>query len=103
MINVCQEFIHEYDVVFDPQKTACMLFGCKTIPNDIVIYLGEKKLRWVDSFRLLGNIVTPDLKDEISAVHDTQILTPVCDPVRSYKWQSHQEIHDIISKYDAQC
>ena len=27
------------------------------------IYLGREKLRWVDSFKHLGNIVTPDLKD----------------------------------------
>ena len=40
-----------------------MLFGCKTIPSDIAIYLGREKLRWVDSFRHLGNIFTPDLKD----------------------------------------
>ena len=29
MINVCQEFAYEHDVVFNPKKTVCMLFGCK--------------------------------------------------------------------------
>ena len=65
MINVCQEFAYEHDVVFNPKKTVCMLFGCKTIPNDIDIYLRREKLRWVDSFKHLGNIVTPDLKDDL--------------------------------------
>ena len=61
MINVCQEFDYEND----PKKTVCMLFGCKTIPNDIDIYLGREKLRWLDSFKYLGNIVNPDLKDDL--------------------------------------
>ena len=65
MIYVCQNSAYEYDVMFNPKKTVCMLFGCKTIPNDIVMYLGGEKLRWVDSFRHLGNIVTPDLKDDL--------------------------------------
>ena len=39
MINVCQEFAYEHDVVFNPKKTVCMLFGWKTIPNDIDIYI----------------------------------------------------------------
>ena len=47
MINVCQEFAYEHDVVFNPKKTVCMFFSCKTIPNDIDIYLGREKLRWV--------------------------------------------------------
>ena len=65
MINVYQEFAYEHDVVFNPKKTVCMLFGCKTIPNDIDIYLGREKLRWVDSFKHLGKIVTPDLWDDL--------------------------------------
>ena len=65
VINDCQEFAYEHDVVFNPKKTVCMVFGYKTVPNDIDIYLGREKLRWVDSFKHLGNIVTPDLKDDL--------------------------------------
>ena len=65
MINVCHEFANEYDVVFNPMKTVCMLFGHKNIPNGNDVYLGGERLRWVDSLKHLGNIVTPDLKDDL--------------------------------------
>ena len=65
MINFCQRFAYEHNVVINPTKTVCMLFGCKTIPNDIEIYLGREKLRWVGSFNHPGNIVIPDFIDDL--------------------------------------
>ena len=59
---MCHEFANEYYVVFNPQKTICMY---KTIPCGIDMYLGGEKLRWVDSIRHLGNMVNPDLKDDL--------------------------------------
>ena len=58
-------FAYEHDVVFNPKKTACMLFGCITNPNDIGMYLGGEKLSWVESFKHLGHIVTPALKNDL--------------------------------------
>jgi len=65
MINVCVDFASEYDVVFNPGKTSCMMFGMKTVPNTISMYLGQEKLQWANSIKHLGNMVSTDLKDDL--------------------------------------
>lgn len=65
MIQAGYEFANGFAVMFNSKKTACMLFGVKHIPDNIVMYLGEEKLQWVDSFKHLGNIVTRNLRDDL--------------------------------------
>ena len=61
---MCPMMYNKYDVVFNPNRTVCVLFGCKINPNGFDIYLGGEKLRWIESFKHLGNIVTSDLWDD---------------------------------------
>ena len=39
MITICSEFATEYDVTFNPSKTACMAFGNRHVCQDLHLYL----------------------------------------------------------------
>ena len=64
MITICSEFATEYDVTFNPNKTACMAFGNRHVCPDLHLYLDGKMLEWTDTFKHLGNVITVDQKDD---------------------------------------
>ena len=64
MITICSEFATEYDVTFNPSKTACMAFGNRHVCPDLHLYLDGKMLEWTDTFKHLGNVITVDQKDD---------------------------------------
>ena len=64
MITICSEFATEYDVTFNPSKTACMAFGNRHVCPDLHLYLDGKMLEWTDTFKHLGNVITADQKDD---------------------------------------
>ena len=64
MITICSEFATEYDVIFNPSKTACIAFGKRHACPDLHWYLNGKMLEWTDTFKLLGNVITADQKDD---------------------------------------
>ena len=62
MITICSEFATEYDVIFNPSKTACMAFGNGHAWPDSHLYLNGKMLEWTETFKHLGNVITVDQK-----------------------------------------
>ena len=64
MITICSEFATEYDVTFNPSKTACMAFGNRYVCPHLHLYLDGKMLEWTDTFKHLGNFITADQKDD---------------------------------------
>ena len=64
MITICSEFATEYDVTFNPSKTACMAFGNRHVCPDLHLYLDGKMLEWTDTFKHLRNVITVDQKDD---------------------------------------
>ena len=64
MITICSEFATEYDVTFNPSKTACMAFVNRHVCPHLHLYLEGKMLEWTATFKHLGNVITADQKDD---------------------------------------
>ena len=61
MINVCETFSVEYDVLFNETKTVCIMFGKNEVTP--VVYMSNVKLVWKLKVKHLGNIINSDLSD----------------------------------------
>ena len=68
MIIICSEFVTEYDVIFNPSKTAYMSFGNRHVCPDLHLYLSGKMLEWTDTLKHLGNAISADQNDD-SDIH----------------------------------
>ena len=66
ILDICEKYGTEYDVLFNPKKTKCMKFSRQTRNIDLhSVTLCGKKLEWVNSFKYLGNWVTNDLSENV--------------------------------------
>ena len=63
ILNICEEFAIEYNVLFNCKKTVCMRVGNGGRPPERTVTLNGKILTWHKSVKHLGNIITHDLKD----------------------------------------
>ena len=66
MLDICQEYGKDYDVLFNPIKTKCMKFSKYAYECELQsdMKLCGQTLSWVKSFKYLGNWVSYDLSDE---------------------------------------
>ena len=73
MLDICEEYGTQFDVMYNPKKTKCMKFSMNMSMNKDVsgITLCGKKLEWVTSFKYLGNWVTSNLKENIEISNKT--------------------------------
>ena len=67
MLTLCEEYGKEYDVIYNSNKTKCMKFAKQTkLCDDMpVVTLCGKPLKWVHSFKYLGNWISSELSEEI--------------------------------------
>ena len=64
MVKICEDFGIEYDILFNPVKTICMVFGFKGCLDDIPqIKINGKLIPWSKQAKHLGNIISYDLND----------------------------------------
>ena len=63
ILNICEKFGAEYNVLFNSKKTICMKVGGGGRPPERNVYLNGNKLCWSKKVRHLGNIITHDLND----------------------------------------
>ena len=79
MLNVCEEFSKQYDVLFNPKKTQCIHFTKKsnTVEN-ISVYLCGEKLNWCSNIKHLGNWVSSNLCEKYEINRKCGILLWCC-------------------------
>ena len=67
MLNVCEKYGEEFDVMFNPKKTQCMKFAMDNsgMNFDCDITLCGQKLEWVSTAKYLGNWITHNLKENV--------------------------------------
>ena len=66
LVNVCSDFGHEYDIIYNPKKSMCMTFSRKIIDNSKrCINLNGQKLKWVNHTKYLGNYITENLSESL--------------------------------------
>jgi hypothetical protein len=67
MLNVCEKYGKEFDVIYNPKKTQCMKFTRDTsgVKFKSDISLCGQNLEWVDSVKYLGNWITYNLKETV--------------------------------------
>ena len=64
ILNICEGFADEYNVLFNCKKTVCMRVGNEGKELVRGVTLNGTKLSWHKRVKHLGNIVTHDLKDD---------------------------------------
>ena len=62
MVNVCEQFAHEYHISFNPSKSKLMSFNLSR-PLGTPIFLNSQKVEVVDHDSHLGNYVATDLRN----------------------------------------
>ena len=68
MISLCEVFAKNFDVTFNCMKIVCIKFGQKLISYEHV-YLNDKKIKWVNQIKHLGNYTDRNLNDSIGCIH----------------------------------
>ena len=63
MINICEIFSNEYDVMFNAKKTFAICYGSNSSTIVRNIYLNGAILEWKLNVKYLGNILSHDLSD----------------------------------------
>ena len=61
MVDICEEYAKEYDIVFNCKKTVGIQFGNRC--NNCVIKLNRNEIKWQRSVKHLGNIIDQKLSD----------------------------------------
>ncbi|KAI8506599.1 hypothetical protein Bbelb_160260 [Branchiostoma belcheri] len=77
LINVCEAFDADSDMIFCTKKTNCMYFPCDRIALNGVppaVKLSGKALPYVSSATYLGFQITPDLSDDDSIPSENAIV-----------------------------
>jgi len=66
LINVCEQFASENDMVYNVSKSRCIAFipSCYKNINIPKLFLGNSPLVWVSSHKYLGAMLTSDLTDD---------------------------------------
>ena len=68
LINICQIFEKYYDVMFNVDKTKCMLFKLKSYTIiDSIITLYNKKIEFGEQFKYEGIVMAKDDEVEIQS------------------------------------
>ena len=71
MIQICESFAQESDLLFNAKKTVCILFSGRTrhSSDPPPLYMNNVVLKWTKSAKHLGSIVTYDLKENEEINH----------------------------------
>ena len=71
MIQLCESFAQEFDLLFNAKKTVCILFSGRTrhSGDPPPLYMNNVLLKWTKSAKHLGSIVTHDLKENEEINH----------------------------------
>ena len=78
LIDICQTFGEDYDVIFNVNKTKCMLFKSKSyIIVDPIITLYDEKTEFVEQFKYLGIVLAKDDEIEIQSQYRKLCATSI--------------------------
>ena len=53
LVDICEQYGKQWDIIFNPQKTQCVTFGGKN-PDKCCIILNSNKLEWMEKLTYLG-------------------------------------------------
>jgi hypothetical protein len=76
LLNKCSDYASDHDILFNTEKSVCMLIKSKkiTFHNGPTLFLNNRKLVFVDQYKYLGCILTntrsdvPDIKRQARAI-----------------------------------
>ena len=65
LLNICQKFSEEMDLVFNDKKTVCMCIAKANSGSSMPSFrLGEKSLDIVNEVKYLGHVIRSDFTDD---------------------------------------
>ena len=65
LLNICQKFAIDNEIVYNPLKTKCMHIrkrGADSVNS--AVYLNDIDIKWVESYKYLGIYLSSDLKED---------------------------------------
>jgi len=68
LVDTCEQYGKQWDIIFNPRKTQCVTFGGKN-PDECCIILNGNKLEWIEKLTYLGC--------HFLAIHVKLILVPI--------------------------
>ena len=76
LINICQAYARNNDIVYNSKKTICMSFKPKCLKNLHVptIYLNESPLKWVTNQKYLGVYFSDNVTDDRDITRELRAL-----------------------------
>jgi hypothetical protein len=64
MLQICNQFALEYDLIFNTKKSLAIKYG-DCVSNTEHVFLGDDTIKWVDNVRHLGNFFNTTLTDAL--------------------------------------
>ena len=98
MIIICSEFATEYNVIFNPSKTACMAFGNRHVCPDLHLYLNGKMLEWTGTFKHLTADQKADSDIQLKRGHFYRSVNGLC-----YKFKGTLLNSDVATRLFQTC
>ena len=65
MINIYENFASEYSVIFNANKTVCLMFGQVSPNGTRQVSLGGTCLPWSDNVKYLGNMLSSNMDENL--------------------------------------
>lgn len=101
MLGTCERFGELYSVQYNPKKTVCALFSRRKVENKPLIKLCGSEIKWVETFKHLGNIIAENLSEEPDVKHKKGDLIQRVNSVLSTLDGSSDEI--LRTVFNSQC
>ena len=66
LLEVCDRFANDHDVMFNSSKSSVLVFRCKLLKNNVYsrFYLKNEEIPVQKDYKYLGHIICDDLRDE---------------------------------------
>lgn len=76
LLSVCEGYARRHGLVYNVKKSVCMVFRKrKKGDTPLPVFLEDKQLEWVQEFRYLGHILSPDLRDSLDLDRERRALS----------------------------
>lgn len=76
LLSHCELYAKKHNLIYNVKKSVCMVFRKNKANKTLLpVFLEGKQLEWVQSFRYLGHVLTPDLRDSLDLDRERRALS----------------------------
>ena len=98
MLNICEEYAHSHDIIYNERKSVSMLIQSKKVkfvkmPN---LLLNGQSLKFVDSYRYLGCVISNTLSDNLDVDRQRRVLYASANKLKRRFWNCDYDIKKLL-------